>query len=104
MIPVPTVGRRRRQAVVASQAPRRSRRVAKLPPEADNQAAASICRKLGFTEDTTKVSKKTKEKYIAFFEKPLSRNHVVALASLLGKEVPEDTQAANSNSVVEVVA
>lgn len=72
-LPVPVVPRRRRQAP-ATAPPRRRRRIAKLPPEITNQAAAIVCRRLGFTEANNEVSTETKDKYAAFFEKPLSRN------------------------------
>ncbi|GJM95725.1 hypothetical protein PR202_ga12502 [Eleusine coracana subsp. coracana] len=102
VIPAPVVQRRRRQAVTTAQAPRRSRRIAKLPPEINNQAAASVCRRLGFTDELNGVTEETNEKYTTFFEKPLSKEHVVTLAALLGKEVSDDTQVINEQ--VEVVA
>ncbi|CAN6338311.1 unnamed protein product [Urochloa humidicola] len=88
-LPVPNVKQRRRQAYVATELPRRSRRIANLPPEDHNPAAVSVCRELGFTEDNSKVSAATVEKYRVFFKKPLQRNHVKVMATMLGKELPE---------------
>lgn len=100
-MPVPVTQRRRRQAPASSQAPRRSRRIAKLPPELNHQAAATICRQLGFTDANNNVTSASTEKYASFFDKPLSREHVTALAALLGKEVPENTQVLQEQVGVE---
>ena len=83
--------------------PRRSRRIARLPPEVNQHAASMVCRQLGFADDQQCVSEAAREKYVRFFDKPLSRDHVVALASLLGKEVPHDTHD-TQEQLVEVVA
>lgn len=100
-VPGPAVQRRGRLADPATQAPRRSRRVAKLPPEIIYHPAAAVCRCLGFTDETSRVTEEVKEKCTQFFKKPLVRRHVVAMATLLGKEVPDDTRVLTGR--VEVV-
>lgn len=86
----PPVQRRRRPNTMSTQAPRQSRRIAKPPPEINVAAANTVCRQLGFAENQHMVSDAAKDKYVRFFEQPLSREHVIALAKLLGKEVPAD--------------
>jgi hypothetical protein len=38
------------------------------------------------------MTESAQKKYVEFFDKPINREHVVALSSLLGKVVPQDTQ------------
>jgi hypothetical protein len=87
MVAPPRIAARRgRQAV--SLPPRRSRRVAKLPPEHDFRALESVCKNLGLTDDQGRISDKVKDINTHFFSKPLSVEHVAALATLLGKVLP----------------
>lgn len=60
-----------------------------------------LCRSLGFEDDSISVLEGVKAKCTAFFKKPLVRRHMVAMATLLGKEVPVDTRMVVSQ--VEVV-
>lgn len=85
ILPTPKTQKRQWWAAVTTQAPRRSRHIANLPPETDHKAATSVCRSLGFSDDEL-------QKYTDFFSKPLNRGHVVALAKLIGKEVPSEEE------------
>lgn len=62
-LPVPPAPKRRKRTMPDDFKPRRSRRVAKLSPEADHQAAASVCRQLGFTSGNDKVSIDSLDQY-----------------------------------------
>lgn len=88
VLTTPVTKRSRIQAGVVTEPPRQSRRQAKLPPEVINPAAASVCRQLGITNDRSDV---VMDKYQEFWAKPLIRNHAKAMASMLGKEMPENT-------------
>jgi len=102
-LPIPTVKQQRRcQNYVGTEPPRRSRRIAKLPPENHNPAAASVCRELGFTEDDSRVSAAMMEKYQVFFNTPLERNHVKVMAAMLHKELPEELPVQASGAIVVV--
>lgn len=59
----------------------------------------TLCRHLGFAEGNAQVSHSALEKYQRFFEKPLNREHIKALAALLGKEVPEELEAPSQRVV-----
>jgi hypothetical protein len=59
--------------------------VAKLLPEHDFQALESIYKNLGLTDGQGGISDEVKDIYAHFFSKPLSVEHVAALAILLGK-------------------
>ena len=48
LVPVPNIPKRRAKTPGPVSMPRRSRRIAKLPPETDTAAASIVCRKLGF--------------------------------------------------------
>ena len=100
-LPIPTVKQqRRRQNYVGTEPPRRSRRIAKLPPEIHNPAVASVCRELGFTEDDSRVFAAMLDKYQSFFNTPLKRNDVKVMAAMLHKELPEDLPVQASGAVV----
>ncbi|TVU25176.1 hypothetical protein EJB05_27661, partial [Eragrostis curvula] len=92
VLPAPKARRRPARRAVTTEPPRRSRRIAKLPPEVDHKVAATVCRRLGFTDNEDRVPAATMEKYTTFFSKPLNRSHVVALAKLVGKDVPTEEQ------------
>jgi hypothetical protein len=99
-LPDPPIQRRRRQVAAPTQVPCHSHRIAKLPPDSNRQAAATVCRRLGFLEGQQSLTESAQKKYAEFFDKPISREHVVALAALLGKEVPQDTQHQQEESVL----
>lgn len=87
-LPTLAIQRRgRREAMVATKPPRCSRRIAMLPPEVNNQAAASVCRALGFDDVQTEA---TYDKYQNFWACPLIRDHAKVMATMIGKELPED--------------
>jgi hypothetical protein len=69
--------------------PRRSRRVAKFPPELGSNAAAQVCRHLGFCDDMENISLEDACTYAKLFDSGLSSAHVAALAALFGWEVPQ---------------
>lgn len=78
---------------------RRSRRVAKLPPEGNFQACASVCRQLGLDSNP---SDEAIDKYHKFWSKPLIRNHVKVMASMIGKELPDNTELQMAGSITVV--
>ena len=100
VLPTPPPQCRRRRQAVSTLPPRRTRRIARLPPEIDHQAAATICRRLGFTEDQGQITEEVKDKYARFFENPLSRDHMEALATLLGKQLPMELLVEQEELVV----
>lgn len=96
---------RRLQQAATTQAPRCSRGIAKLPPEYQQKAASTVCRQLGFVDQQQQrhLSDGTMAKYTEFFTKPLSREHVRALAALLGKELPPAESIQVESPAIEVV-
>jgi hypothetical protein len=73
-----------------------------FPLKVNQQAAAIVCRCLGFAGDQQVLSEGTRTEYAHFFDKPLDREHVAALTSLFAKEVPLDTKE-HPGKVVAVV-
>lgn len=78
IMPAVAVQKRRKKSLPSDFVPRRSRRVAKLPPEAAGRAATTICRKLGLS-DEERISEEALETYVRVFDRPLSRSHIAAL-------------------------
>jgi hypothetical protein len=72
--------------------PRRSRRVAKLPPDLGNISVAKVCRHLGYFGDHEEISLENVARYVKLFKNGLSRSHVEAMAALFGWEVPVEIQ------------
>lgn len=99
VLPTPKPQRPRKQAATTSQEPRRSRRIAKLPPEIQHHAAKTVCHQLGFS-DNRELSDDTMDKYAKFFCNPLSTEHVKALARLLGKNLPMEHQAQETEVLI----
>ncbi|CAN6180302.1 unnamed protein product [Urochloa humidicola] len=100
-LPIPSVKQqRRRHDYVGTEPPRRSRRIANLPPENHNPAATSVCRELGFTDEKSKVSAAMVEKYQEFFNTPLKRNDVKVMAAMLRKELPDELPARTNGVLV----
>jgi hypothetical protein len=79
----------RKKAMPSDFRPRRSRRVAKFPPELGSNAAAQVCRHLGFCDDMENISLEDACNYAKLFDSGLSSAHVAALAALFGWEVPQ---------------
>jgi hypothetical protein len=72
--------------------PRRSRRVAKLPPVLGNVSVAKVCRHLGYYGDHEEISLENAASYAKLFEDGLSKSHVEAMAALFGWEVLVEIQ------------
>jgi hypothetical protein len=79
----------RKKAMLSDFRPRRSRRVAKFPPELSSNAAAQVCRHLGFCDDMENISLEDASNYAKLFDSALSSVHVAVLAALFGWEVPQ---------------
>jgi hypothetical protein len=94
-LPPPIIKRKKRKTLPNDFNPRRSRRVAKLPPELGNESAATICRQLGFCDDQEHISFEDAQKYVHLFDAALSREHVAAMAALFGWELPGEDRAQN---------
>jgi hypothetical protein len=96
MLAVPPITKRKKRKTLPNDFnPRRSRRVAKLPPELGNESAATICRQLGFCDDQEHISFEDAQKYVHLFDAALSREHVAAMAALFGWELPGEDRAQN---------
>ena len=93
LVPVPSIPKRRSKTAGLVSVPRRSCRIAKLPPDTDFASAATVCRKLGLADEDGKISDETLNRYAKFYNHLLDRDHVAALSALFGWDVPEDRQA-----------
>ena len=72
--------------------PRRSRRLANLPPETDHAAASTVCRKLGLTTEEGRISDECLDRYVKSYNNLLGRDDVAALSALFGWAVPIEEQ------------
>ncbi|CAL5092668.1 unnamed protein product [Urochloa decumbens] len=95
----PPPPRKRKKTLPDDFIPRRSRRVAKLPPISDHKSAESVCRQLCFKngEDDTPeheeaISEETLAQYVRIFEQKLSQEHIKALAALFGWNAPSEAE------------
>lgn len=88
VLQVPAAPKRRKKTLPSNFVPRRSRRVANLPPQVDHKAASTVCRQLGFTEENTSGGIPPMEMYARVFDQPLNQNHLKALAALFGWNAP----------------
>jgi hypothetical protein len=79
-----------RKSIPPNFVPRRSRRVAKLPPLRGNSAAHTICLKLGLKNGQAPVSADDLERCAREFDKPLSVSQIKALATLFRWEIPDE--------------
>ncbi|KAG2553919.1 hypothetical protein PVAP13_9KG628300 [Panicum virgatum] len=86
--------------------PRRSRRVAKLPPISDHKSAESVCRQLCFKngeEDISDreetISEQALKQYAKIFEQTLSQEHIKALAALFGWNAPTDVEVRSMDNI-----
>jgi hypothetical protein len=84
LLPPPQITNRRR-TVPANFIPRRSRRVAKFPPELGSSSAAQVCRQLGFCDEMENISLEDANGYARLFKNGLFGSHV---AALFGWQVP----------------
>ncbi|GJM94120.1 hypothetical protein PR202_ga10737 [Eleusine coracana subsp. coracana] len=80
---LPVVQRHSKKVTMLTSTPRRSRRVAKLPPEPVQQAMATVCRQIGVMQQQERISDAALHRYAKVFEEPLSRE-LAALAALFG--------------------
>jgi hypothetical protein len=88
LLPPPRITNRKRRSVPANFIPRRSRRVAKFPPELGSSSAAQVCRQLGFCDALENISLEDANGYARLFENGLSSSHIAAVAALFGWQVP----------------
>jgi hypothetical protein len=93
LVPVPSIPKRRAKTARPVSLPRRSRRIANLPPETDFASASTVCRKLDLADEEGKISEETLIRYAKFYNHLLGRDHVVALSALFGWDVPAEGQA-----------
>lgn len=91
--PTPTTNKRRQRTVGPVSMPRRSRRLANLPPESDRISASTVCRKLGFASEEGRISDDALARYSKFYNHLLGRDNLAALSALFGWEVPSEGQA-----------
>jgi hypothetical protein len=85
--PPPTQStKRRKKAMPSDFRPRRSRRVAKFPPELGSNSAAQVCRHLGFCDDIENISLQDASNYAKLIDTGLSSAHIAALAALWGND------------------
>lgn len=97
-LPVPQ-HKGRKTAAPPMSTPRRSRRVAKLPPETVPRAAVTVCRQLGISRKQEQISDEALKRYTEVFNTPLSEVHLAALAALFVWEVPREAQVYVSDLV-----
>jgi hypothetical protein len=88
LLPTLRFPKRRKKPLPNNFIPRRSRRVAKFPPELGSEAAAQVCRHLGLCDDNEVISVLDAGKYAKLFVSGLSSVHIAALAALFGWSVP----------------
>jgi hypothetical protein len=84
--------KRKRKLIPSNFNLRRSRRVAKIPPELGSPSATKVCKHLGFYDERENISFTDARRYAKLFESPLSRQHIFALAAPFGWEVPPPGQ------------
>lgn len=101
LVPAPVVQKRWKKSAGTASMPRRSRRLANLPPETDRISASIVCRKLGMTDEEGRISDDALDRYTKSYHHLLSRDHICALSALFGWDVPPEGEArANSITVV----
>jgi len=103
LVPTPAVKKRRKKTMGPVSMPRRSRRLANLPPETDRASASTFCRKLGLTDEDGRISDEALARYSKFYNHLLGRVHVTALSALFGWDVPPDGQAEITEISVSVI-
>lgn len=102
ILPAPPAPKRRKKTLLSNFVPRRSRRVANLPPATEHSAAVSVCRHLGFSDGEERVSSASLENYAAMFDQPLSREHLKALTALFGWDAPPSDEVRDAGSILVV--
>jgi len=66
----PSIPKHRKKTLPSNFKPRRSRRVAKIPPELGTEEVANVCRKLGFCDDQDNISMDDANKYVVIHPSP----------------------------------
>ncbi|XP_039841244.1 mucin-2-like [Panicum virgatum] len=89
---IPAVQKRRKKTQGPVTMPRRSRRLANLPPETDRAVASTVCRKLGLTTKEGRISDECLDWYVKSYNNLLGRDDVAALSALFGWAVPTEEQ------------
>jgi hypothetical protein len=93
VVPVPNIPKRRTKTAGQVSMPRRSRRIANLPPETYFPSTSMVCRKLGLADEDGKISDEALNRYANFYDHLLGRDHVAALSALFGWEIPTEGEA-----------
>jgi len=102
IVQVPVVRKRREKMAGPVSMPRRSCRIAKLPPEFDKASTTTVCRKLGLVDDVGKISDEALNRYSTFYRDLLGRDHVEALSALFGWAVPSEENIRRDPALVLV--
>jgi hypothetical protein len=84
LLPSPRSIKRRKRTLPSIFWPRRSKRVAKFPPELGSNSTAQVCRHLGFCDENEVVFLKDASNYAKLFDTGLSSDHIAALVALFG--------------------
>ena len=96
----PATQKRRRKQTPKDFIPRRSNRLKKdgrgAPSTAVRKIRVDIARTLGIWADQEGLAQEALDEYGRLFSKPLSQDHVAALAALFGWAIPENADAADS--------
>jgi hypothetical protein len=96
----PATQKRRRKQTPKDFIPRRSNRLKKdgrgAPSTAVRKIRVDIARTLGILADQEGLAQEALDEYGRLFSKPLSQDHVAALAALFGWAIPENADAADS--------
>ena len=103
ILPAPPVPKRRKKILPSNFVPRRSRRVANLPPTTvEHSAVVSVCRQLGFADGEERVFVVAMKHYATLFDQPLSREHLKALAVLFGWDAPPGDEVRAADDILVV--
>ena len=102
IVQVPVVRKRREKMAGPVSMPRRSCRIAKLPPEFDKASTTTVCRKLGLADDDGKISDEALNWYSTFYRDLLGRDHVEALSALFGWAAPSEENIRRDPALVSV--
>jgi len=102
LVATPAVQKRRKKTQGPVTMPRRSRRLANLPPETDRAAASTVCRKLGLTTEEGRISDECLDRYVKSYNNLLGRDDVAALSALFGWAVPTEEQFDAATAVAVV--
>jgi hypothetical protein len=102
ILPAPPAPKRRKKTLPSDFVPRRSRRVANLPPVTDHNAAVSVCCHLGFADEEDSISAVSMEQYASMFGQTLTQEHLKALAALFGWDAPPSDEVRTVGGILVV--